>query len=534
MSQKRRRLSVLLTTEGTYPYHKGGVSTWCHALTSQLSEFDFTILAVAMHPYLEPAYELPPNVRYLITVPMSCTEDLAEYGRYEAAAAFLRSRRQTTSTVVAGRFVPIYERFLRETTAGRVQPASVASLIVRMHDYFAEFDYHRTMTDREVWDTFTRVVTDAWAHREGEHPAPSLGELAEAWGLLRHLLTVLAAPIPRTDLTHSAAAAFCGLPCVVAKIRRGTPYLLTEHGAYLREQYLNLGRSIRSFFVRWFLLQVIGAVVDVNYAYADQLTPVCRYNTRWERWRGVEDERIQVIYNGVDPGRFSPADDKIARPERPLVVNLGLIFPLKGQLDLIEAAARVRQWIPNVEMRFYGSPSDPKYYAECQARVRQLELERTVVFAGSTKEPWEAYRRADVVAMASISEGFPYALIESMLSGAAIVATDVGGVREALGSAGRLVNPCDPFAMAKAITALLSSPADRQRLGEMARARALQYFTQETFVNDYRECYERFGTVGQQPAPRMFASHLLRPPRRASRVVDVIGPELAASAPRTS
>src|SRR5439155_24240496 len=253
----------------------------------------------------------------------------------------------------------------------------------------------------------------------------------------------------------------------VAKIRRGTPYLLTEHGAYLREQYLNLGRSIRSFFVRWFLLQVIGAVVDVNYAYADQLTPVCRYNTRWERWRGVEDERIQVIYNGVDPGRFSPADDKIARPERPLVVNLGLIFPLKGQLDLIEAAARVRQWIPNVEMRFYGSPSDPKYYAECQARVRQLELERTVVFAGSTKEPWEAYRRADVVAMASISEGFPYALIESMLSGAAIVATDVGGVREALGSAGRLVNPRDPFAMAKAITALLSSPADRQRLGEM-------------------------------------------------------------------
>ena len=368
-----------------------------------------------------------------------------------------------------------------------------------MHEYFTEFDYHVTMTDREVWNTFASMVAQAWTRADADNPTPSFGELAEAWRLLMRLLTVLAVPIPATDLTHSAAAAFCGLPCVVAKVRSGTPYVLTEHGAYLREQYLNLGRSIRSAFVRWFLLRVITAVVDVNYAYADQLTPVCQYNTRWERWKGVEEERIRVIYNGVDPARFSPAAAGAARSDRPLVVNLGLIFPLKGQLDLIEAAGQVRQSVPGVEFRFYGSPSDAKYYAECQARTRDLDLERTVVFAGSTREPWEVYRRADVVAMASISEGFPYALIEAMLSSAAIVATDVGGVREALGSAGVLVPPCDPGAMARAITGLLSSPADRQRLGEMARARALQHFTQDKFVNEYRETYERFGSLVHQP-----------------------------------
>ena len=65
---------------------------------------------------------------------------------------------------------------------------------------------------------------------------------------------------------------------------------------------------------------------------------------------------------------------------------------------------------------------------------------------------------ADIVAMSSISEAFPYTVIESMLCGAAIVATDVGGVSEALGPAGVLVNARDPEAMAAALCELLASP----------------------------------------------------------------------------
>jgi glycosyltransferase involved in cell wall biosynthesis len=131
-------------------------------------------------------------------------------------------------------------------------------------------------------------------------------------------------------------------------------------------------------------------------------------------------------------------------------------------------------------------------------RVRELGLERTVVFAGTTKEPWDVYRRADVVAMSSISEAFPYALIEAMLCGSAIVATDVGGVREALGEAGILVDPRDPEAMAAAITALVGSSGERRRLGEAARARALSLFTEEKFVDAYRAAYRSI--AGRSPA----------------------------------
>jgi polysaccharide biosynthesis protein PelF len=505
MMTPERRLSVLLSTEGTYPYHKGGVSTWCHALTRKLSDVAFTILAVTMNPYTEPQYPLAPNVRRLVTVPLWGTEDPAEYGWYDSAASFLQGRWQTTSRIVASQFVPVYERFLRETTARQSDPTAVASAVVRLYQHFASFDYHRTMTDRVVWETFARVVGEAWDRDGLDQGPPSLGELAEAWRLLSRLLTVLAAPIPRTDVTHAAAAAFCGLPCVVAKLQWGTPYLLTEHGGYLREQYLNLPRTIHSAFVRWFLLRVISAVVDVSYALADQLSPVCSYNTRWERWRCVEPGRIHVIYNGVDPDRFSPAVDRSARGERPLVVNVGLIFPLKGQLNLIEAAAMVRRAVPDVEFRLYGSPSDRAYYAQCEARIRTLGLADTVFLAGTTKEPWEAYRRADVVAMASISEAFPYSLIESMLCEAAVVATDVGGVREALGQAGILVTPRDPTQLASAITRLLESPNERQRLGVAARQRALRWFTEDRFVDEYRTTYQQLAALSTQrmrEAPR--------------------------------
>jgi hypothetical protein len=61
---------VLLTTEGTYPFAKGGVSTWCHVLTHQLSEVDFKILAIVANPYLKKHYELASNVREVVKIPL--------------------------------------------------------------------------------------------------------------------------------------------------------------------------------------------------------------------------------------------------------------------------------------------------------------------------------------------------------------------------------------------------------------------------------------------------------------------------------
>jgi glycosyltransferase involved in cell wall biosynthesis len=176
---------------------------------------------------------------------------------------------------------------------------------------------------------------------------------------------------------------------------------------------------------------------------------------------------------------------------------VGLIYQLKGQLDLIDATALLKPMFDNVEVRFYGTASDAKYFDDCKRKVSQLQLENNVNFAGTTKEPWKVYSNADVVAFSSISEGFPYVVVEAMMCGAAIVATDVGGVREALGDCGVLVPAKSPQQMANAISLLLENEAERERLGRMAQARAIQHFTEETFLNTYESTYRSL--VPQRP-----------------------------------
>lgn len=485
--------SVLLTTEGTYPFHKGGVSTWCHVLTHQLPEVNFKVFALVANPYLPLRYDLAPNVQQVIKVPLWGTDDPVEYSwRFPFAKAF-NSKLKTTKPSIQKQFIPLFKLFLRAVLFEESNMDLLGQLLLSIHEYFLQYDYYKTMKSQAVWATFQRLVLSNWQY-QCDPSQVTIVELTEALRLFYHFWLSIHRPVPVTDLTHSSAAAFCGLPCVMAKLQRGTPYLLTEHGINIREQYLNLNRSIKSLFVCRFLYQLIKAVVKLNYHFADQISPVCEYNSRWEKWWGVPEEKIKVIYNGADPQKFHPTPP--VEKDRLQVMNMGLIFPLKGQLDLIEAAAIVQDKIPHVEFVFYGKPSDEKYFAQCQQKVKDYHLEKIINFAGFTSEPWRVYSEADVVAMASISEGFPYAVIEAMLSGATIVSTDVGGVSEALGDTGLLVPAHRPQALAEAILQLLElTPEKRREFGQKACARALSLFTEQRFLEEHLKTYYRL--IGQ-------------------------------------
>lgn len=490
-------LSVLLTTEGTYPYHKGGVSTWCDALTRQLGEVNFTLLSLAMHPYLKQSYPLHPNVTRLVTVPLWGIEQATEF-RHESPFSTLLDRQwRTSAATIERRFLPAFEGLLNGIADPAIPAEVVADSVMNLHEYFQEFDYDASMQSEAAWDAVLRFSA---AHRDGVAPLPAatVGDVVGSLRLLAHLLQPLALPVPECDVSHSSAAAFCGLPCIIAKMKRGVPFLLTEHGVYIREQYLALRRSIESPFIRQFMCRLVNRVAALNYHYADLVSPVCAYNARWEEWWGVPRSRIRVIFNGADPERFSPGPPQTPQL-RPVVCNIGLIYPLKGQLDLIAAAALVRAQIPDVVFKLYGAPSDEEYYQACRRRVSELGLQNTVCFAGQTTAAAEVLREADVVAMTSVSEAFPYSIIEAMLTGSAIVATDVGGVREALGDTGVLAAPRQPREIADAIVTLLRSPEQRRSLGTAARARALQHFSEQTFADGYRQAYADL-SLGRIPA----------------------------------
>jgi tetratricopeptide (TPR) repeat protein len=186
------------------------------------------------------------------------------------------------------------------------------------------------------------------------------------------------------------------------------------------------------------------------------------------------------------------------KPKIPTVVTVARIDPIKDLVTLIRAAEKVKEKLPEVRFLIYGSISVPSYYEECLQLIQKLGLEQTVKFAGHTSNIMQAYHAGDVVALSSISEAFPYSVIEAMMSGKAVVTTDVGGIGEALGDTGILVDPRNSVQLAEGLLKLLENERLRNSLGEEARRRALDYFTLDQVLEHYYKSYVKLALAAHR------------------------------------
>jgi glycosyltransferase involved in cell wall biosynthesis len=262
--------------------------------------------------------------------------------------------------------------------------------------------------------------------------------------------------------------------------------ILTEHGVYVREQNLFLSRFHRLFFAKQFLLNLITTVSRANYHYADIISPVCHYNTRWEVAQGAARDKIRVIYNGVDPDRFVPA---AREPQEQRVIATARIDPLKDIETFLRMASLVVQTNPSARFAVYGAVADRDYYAKCLDLRHALGLDDVVEMGVESENVVSAYHSAAVVVLTSISEAFPYSVLEAMSCGKAVVATDVGGVREALEGNGALVHPGDAESLAREVRRLLDDPARRAELGNRARATIIEKFRVDHTIAKYLDLY---------------------------------------------
>lgn len=480
----KKTIDVLLTTEGTYPIARGGVGTWCDTLVRGVEGVRYRIYVVMAHPYLPDRYKVPDSVP-IRRVPMWGTEEPTEHLDVPFSEIYERKLR-TMAPVLSRDFLPLFDGLMSGIWSPDPNGRQVGQLMFDMYRWFQNYDYMEAMKSPLVWDFFVDGLRkQRWAKFQ---TPPTLTDCVQSMGWLYRFLVVLTTPVPAADVTHSSAAAFSGIPGVLAKLERRTPYLLTEHGVYLREQYLSVGRSKMTPYSKQFLIGLVRGAVTANYAHADVVAPVAAFNARWERRFGVPEDRIRVIYNGVDPNAFTPRPRPQGGP--PTVVTLARIDPLKDIMTLLRAAAVVHDRMPEAKFVVYGGVSVPDYYQKCLELRDELGLAENFIFAGHVDDAPAAYASGDLVVLSSISEGFPYTVVEAMMSGRAVVATDVGGTREACAGAGLLVEPGNPAQMAEAIVRLLREPELRAALAEEARQRALAYFTIQQNLSLYRKAYD--------------------------------------------
>jgi glycosyltransferase involved in cell wall biosynthesis len=273
---------------------------------------------------------------------------------------------------------------------------------------------------------------------------------------------------------------------LAAKWRLGVPFLMTEHGVYLRERYLAAGLGSPG--VKTAVLRFHRALARLAYWEADLVTPVSAFNARWAVRHGADPAKLAVIGNGVDPAGFPPLPGE---PAEPVISWVGRIDPLKDLETLIRALAIVRESVPAARLHLAGPvpAGNEDYAADCRAVAAGLGVAGAVTWAGPCASSRDAFAAGQVAALSSISEGLPYTVLEAMMCGRPTVSTDVGGVAEAIGGAGLVVPPRDPAAFAAACVALLSSAPFRAAIGERARARAMAEYTLDRCLAAYRSRY---------------------------------------------
>jgi glycosyltransferase involved in cell wall biosynthesis len=196
-----------------------------------------------------------------------------------------------------------------------------------------------------------------------------------------------------------------------------------------------------------------------------------------------------TMYNGVEPAEFPAATSE---PDVPTIAFMGRIDPLKDLHTLIRAFELVRKEIPAARLRIFGgTPAVNRIYHEsCERLIQELGLQDAAVLEGRIGNAVDAYHAGSIVALTSISEGFPYTVVEAMACGRPTVCTNVGGVAEAVADTGIVVPPRDHAAVAEACVKLLRDDQLRFRLGAAARARVLEHFTLSQSLQMYRNVYE--------------------------------------------
>ncbi|MEE1757505.1 GT4 family glycosyltransferase PelF [Streptomyces sp. SP18CS02] len=460
---------VTLLTEGTYPHSHGGVSVWCDQLVNGMPDIDFEVLAVTGTGREPLAWELPAHVAEPVSVPMwgPAPKGSAPRGRRERrlTAAYERFLTALLDPAAEDGFAPALYEMAHAARAGELSPALRA-------------------------DRALRVLTAVW-NRPGlavREARPTLHDAVTATGLLEHALRPLAADPPRSGVAHAVSGGLAVLPGLAGLEQHGVPLLLTEHGVYLRERYLGYRTSPYRWPVKAVLLGFFRLLAEETYRRAALITPGNRYNRLWEEEGGADPELIRTVYNGVDPTAFPAAGPE---PQGPTLSWAGRVDPIKDLETLIRAFARVRDELPGARLRLFGgTPRGGEAYRErCEALARSLGHGDAVTFEGRVDDIRDAYAAGNVVMLSSISEGFPFTLIEAMSCGRATVSTDVGGVREAVGPAGLVVPPRDPAAMAAAALELLADPERRAAMGEAARLRVIEQFTLRQTVDTFRSIY---------------------------------------------
>jgi glycosyltransferase involved in cell wall biosynthesis len=222
---------------------------------------------------------------------------------------------------------------------------------------------------------------------------------------------------------------------------------------------------------------------------------------------GVPADRVVLVPSGIDPRRLAGSHNAEAfraeigaGPSTFVIGNAAALADHKGQIYLVRAAERIRQWFRN---RSAGSGQFSEFRiailgegeerSRLEAEIRERRLQEQVRLLGWRDDVADCMAGFDVFCLSSHLEGLGTAMLDAMWMGLPVVATRTGGIPDAVADdqTGLLVPPRDPEALAEACIRYLESEDLRKRLGAAAHRRIEERFTVDRMVEGTLEVYRQ-------------------------------------------
>ncbi|MGM0952812.1 MAG: GT4 family glycosyltransferase PelF [Pseudomonadota bacterium] len=489
---------IALLLEGTYPYIRGGVSSWVHQMITGLPEYTFALIFLGgdRNSYGEIQYQLPDNVTHF-----ECHYLMEAHTREKARPRKGNSQAFRDQQQLHEQFRqkgPVCPKLLTRAFMELGQPKG----ITREDFLFSEESWRVIDESYRAYCTEPSFVDYFWTVRTMHAPLFQLIDIA------RNLPTVRA--------LHTISTGYAGLLGAMASDCHDLPFVISEHGIYTKERKIDLSQAswiddpsdpvsnnlgeplgyIRRLWIRFF--EMVG---ELAYQKADSVISLYQGNRKRQLQDGASEEKARIIPNGIDPEAFKAALEARG-PGIPKVLGLvGRVVPIKDIKTFIRAMRSVCEEMPEAQGWIVGpEEEDPEYAEECHSLVGSLGLQDNIRFTGF-QQVNDILPQLGLVVLTSISEALPLVILEANAAGVPCLATDVGACKElihgdgpedqALGSSGAVVPIADPQATAREAVRILNNPDIWHSAQQAGLARVNRYYTLDNMFGQYREVYEQ-------------------------------------------
>lgn len=290
------------------------------------------------------------------------------------------------------------------------------------------------------------------------------------------------------DIIHSHGAK-ANMIASIIKRATGIPVVTTVHSDYRLDYMHSVLKRFSFGLINMISLRKIEYHIGVSDSFRDMLIS-----------RKFDPQHIFTVYNGIPFNNEIPTCTRrvffdrynIPFPEDSVVIGImARLDPVKDHETFIKAAAEVIK--QNEKVRFIiGGPGD-----EIRPRLIQLTeklgIRDAVCFPGMINEPYDFFQIIDINVLTSISESFPYVILEGARFAKATVSTRVGGLADLIesGENGYLVKPRDWRTLARHLVDLSNEPEKRALMGRLLNEKAKRQFSLQTMCTNQLDIYSR-------------------------------------------